>query len=191
MFTKATHFIRRACRTCVVCCLCIASTPYVKAQVYCGVETDPLPFVLGGYIVSAYAGSEQWHLRVLDVQVHKPDFLLSKGFDENRIHSNAVLVDYLPKGAMHQEWWFSVGAVFWRGEIRHVATAERKNYSSQLLSFDVGYFWFLDSHFYLSPWAALHVRVAGDSELPFSTQVYTIPRFNPEASLKLGYTFTL
>ncbi len=162
-----------------------------KAQLRCAVETDPLPFVLGGWIGAVSLGTEHVHVRVLDAYVHKPTFLLPDGFDENFIHSNAALLDYLPGGSAHQAWCFSVGAVRWSGEIREIKSSKHKSYTSGLVSFDVGYYWFLDSHFYLSPWCALHLRCLGDSELDFGTSSYTIPLLNPEASIKLGYCFTL
>ncbi|MBK9489386.1 MAG: hypothetical protein IPO07_11805 [Haliscomenobacter sp.] len=45
------------------------------------------------------------------------------------------------------------------------------------------------NHLYLSPWAGLSIRVAGDTDVPVDNKRFTLPLFNPEASLKVGLYF--
>ncbi len=173
--------------------LCLASCCLLHAQ-QIRFESDPLPFILKGWVAALAVGSETWSVRILDARVDKPQWLLPSSVDNNRIHSDAILLDYsIPSVTFLKTdgMALSVGLVRWAGTIRNKELDETRAYVCELVSVGGALFYFLDSHFYLSPWAGLHLLVAGDRELSFSHGSYSIPRLNPEASVRIGYRFSI
>lgn len=153
-----------------------------------GFELDFLPYATGGYFGAAWAGAGHWRGRLIVAKATKPDFLLPDGYSNNAIRAYALLADYFRRPD-YSAWWLAAGLVYWDAGVRNVAQQLTKPYKNYLLSGGLGYNWKFYRHFYLSPWAALHVRIAGDKQLEFQTDTLSLPRFNPEASLKIGWHF--
>jgi len=151
-------------------------------------ELDFLPYATGGYFGAVWAGTGHWRGRLLMARANKPDFLLPGGFSQNRIHAYALLADYFFQPDF-RGWWLAGGGVYWDNSIRYEADQRSGNYKSYLLSGGMGYNWKFYRNFYLSPWAGLHLRIAGDKEVAFPTGTYKPPLLNPEGSLKLGWHF--
>lgn len=62
-----------------------------------GVEQDLLPYATGGYFGGIWAGKEHIRGRALVARVHKPDFVIKKGFSNNNVTAYALLADYFLK----------------------------------------------------------------------------------------------
>jgi len=153
-----------------------------------GIEQDILPYIFNGNFSCFWVGYDHFRLRGIKAKVTKPDFVLAKGFTKNRVDAYAVLIDYFPNTDF-SEYWGTVGLVYWDGWIEDKNTNFSKQFDSFLLSFGAGYNWKFYQNFYLSPWAAVHVRVGGPSKVPVGNSVFEPPILNPEGSLKIGWYF--
>lgn len=165
--------------------LCAQETA-VRQPFTVGLELDALPYATGGYFGAFWAGKGHWRGRLIVARATKPDFLLPKGYTDNSIRAYALLADYFPKQHF-KGWWLAAGLVYWDAGIRYTPDQESAGYKSYLLSGGAGYHWFFYRNFYLSPWAGLHVRAAGDDSVRFPGATYKPPRLNPEGSVKLGW----
>lgn len=153
-----------------------------------GLEIDALPYLTGGYFAAAWVGQGHWRARVLHASVHKPDWTTTKGFTQHHINAYAALIDFFPKEGW-RSWWIGAGPVYWRSNIQSDARIQKIYFENVLLNGSIGYNFKLGKKVYLSPWAGMSLRVAGDKEVPVDHLFYTLPLFNPEASIKLGLSF--
>ena len=78
---------------------------------------------------------------------------------------------------------------FWKHEVKNKSDGVVGNFNSTVATLGAGYVWSITRHFYLNPWAAVHVIVGGDTETVIGNDVYKTNRVTPEASLKLGWYF--
>ncbi len=184
-FAVKTHLILL---TCLAAGYLTAQTTPPPARLAAGLELDFLPYATGGYFGAAWVGKGHWRGRCIVAKATKPDFLLPDGYSHNTIRAYAVLADYFPR-LEFSGWWLAGGFVYWDASIRLDTPAETRPYKSYLASAGAGYNWKFYRHFYLSPWAGLHVRVAGDDSVDFQTRPFKPPLFNPEGSLKVGWYF--
>lgn len=153
-----------------------------------GIEQDILPYITGGYFAGAWVGRDHVRARGVLAHVHKPDFITPNGFTNNQVTAYAILLDYFHKREW-SGWWGGAGVVYWDSRIQRTTGGNTVYYSNVLLNGSVGYQWKFYRHFYLCPWAGLHLRVAGDTEVTVDGDSFTTPVFNPEASLKVGWYF--
>jgi hypothetical protein len=153
-----------------------------------GLEQDLLPYATGGYFFGAWAGKNHFRIRALTARVHKPEFAVKDGFTNNEVTAYALTADYFLKQNW-KGWWMATGLVYWKSSIQTEAKTSTAYFTNWLLNGSIGYNFTLYRHLYLSPWAGLNLRVAGDEEVPVDGKVYIPPLWNPEASLKLGIYF--
>ncbi|MBP8240420.1 MAG: hypothetical protein KAX50_10680 [Saprospiraceae bacterium] len=153
-----------------------------------GLELDALPYLTGGYFGAAWVGRQHWRLRVLITGVNKPDWATPDGFTKHHITSSAAVADFFLKPDW-KGWWIGGGPVYWSSTIQTDAKLQTAQFKNLLLNGSIGYNLRLPGHFYLSPWAGLSIRVAGDTDVPVDNTTFTLPLLNPEASLKLGWYF--
>lgn len=153
-----------------------------------GVELDALPYITGGYYGSLWVGHNQMRYRAVVASVTTPDFMVKEGFTNNEIQAYAFIVDYF-FNPNFEKWWIGAGMEYWDGSIQTDAEQETATYSQTVFTVGGGYVWKFHKNFYLNPWAAFHVRVAGDREVSVDDKVYEPSAFTPEASLKLGWYF--
>lgn len=153
-----------------------------------GLEQDVLPYVTGGYFAGIWAGKGHIRGRALLVRVHKPDFILPAGFSNNRVTAIALVGDYFLRKNW-KGWWAGAGIVYWKNTIQTDAHIQTASFDQYLLNGSLGYSWKFWRNFYLSPWAGLHLQIAGDKEVPVGGKIFHPPLLNPEASLKFGWHF--
>lgn len=169
--------------------LACAQAPAQQIQSsHAGIELDALPYITGGYFAAITAGKGLWRLRALTADVNKPDWSTRKGYSKHHVHAYALVVDRFLKQDW-KGWWIGAGPVYWNSRIQtdqHLQTAHFHNW---LLNGSLGYHFPLGRHFYLSPWAALNLRLGGDKEIQVDQKQYTLPFINPEASFKVGLYF--
>jgi hypothetical protein len=157
-------------------------------KVQLGIELDVLPFATGGYFGAVWIGKDHWRLRTLTAFVKKPDWSTKKGFSNHQIEAYAFVVDrFLEKN--WKGWWAGTGLVYWHSNIQSSAKIQTASFDNLLLNGSLGYNVTLFRHCYLSPWASLNLRVAGNTNVPVDNKSYSLPLINPEASLKFGYSF--
>lgn len=173
---------------CLLATTAIAQERKTENRFTAGLELDVLPYATGGYFGAFWAGQGHWRGRLIVAKATKPDLLLPENFSENHIRAYAVLADYFFQPDF-RGWWLAAGLVHWDADIRHDPDQRSGGYKIYLLSGGAGYNWKFYRNFYLSPWAGLHVRVAGDGEVAFPSRAYKPPVLNPEASLKVGWHF--
>lgn len=153
-----------------------------------GLEQDVLPYLTGGYFLGLWAGKGHIRGRALLVRVHKPDFIIREGFTNNRVTALALVGDYFLK-KQWKGWWLGAGMVYWENTIQSDARLSTAQFDQYLLNGSLGYNWKFWKNFYLSPWAGLHIQVAGNRTVEVDGIEYMPPILNPEASLKLGWHF--
>ena len=61
--------------------------------------------------------------------------------------------------------------------------------SDTIFTIGGGYVWKFHKNFYLNPWVAGHLSIAGDKAVVVDESTYEPPLFLPEISLKLGWHF--
>lgn len=159
-----------------------------KKGVTFGVELDALPYVTGGSFGAFWLGKNQWRVRALGANVHKPDWATKKGFNHHDIAAFAVVVD-LFQTQNWRKWWIGAGPVFWNSKIRADGSTTISSFSNFLLNGSIGYNLSLGQNIYLSPWAGMSLKIAGDKDIVVQNKIYNLPILNPEMSLKLGFHF--
>jgi hypothetical protein len=159
-----------------------------SAKLAWGLELDFLPYATGGYFAGAWVGKGHVRVRALTARVHKLEVVVKKGFTHNRVTAYALVADYFLKKDW-RGWWVGTGLVYRSSSIQSDARRSTVPYENYLLNGSLGYHIPLSKHFYLSPWAGMHLRLAGDKHFRVDDKEFTIPLLNPEASLKLGWRF--
>lgn len=170
------------------CSTTALSQQKVPQRFHAGIEIDALPYATGGWFAAAWAGKNQWRVRFLSASVYKPGFTTRKGFTNHHIRAYAVLADY----SIRKEWkgiWMGGGLVLWNSHIQTDARIQTASFTNYLLNGSAGYNVKLHKNIYMSPWAGLSIRAAGDKDVAVDNKKYTLPLLNPEASLKLGFWF--
>lgn len=151
-----------------------------------GIEQDFLPYATGGYYAGAWVGKGHLRVRALTARVHKPDLIVKEGFTNNDVTAYALVGDYFLKEDW-KGWWISTGLVRWNSSIQSDARLSTVHYNNTLLNGSIGYNIPFAKHFYLSPWAGMHLRIGGDQHFSVDGKEFTAPLLNPEASLKVGW----
>lgn len=168
---------------------CFGATAQTSSpKISFGAEVDALPFATGGYLGAVWAGKDHFRIRLLNAEVNKPDWSTTKGFANHHVNAYAVVADYFLKDNW-KGWWLGAGVVYWKSSIQTDAVLQRARFSNYLLNGSLGYNIIVHKKIYLSPWGGLSLRAAGDKNVAVDSKTYTLPFFNPEASLKLGISF--
>ena len=153
-----------------------------------GVEIDALPYVTGGYFGALWLGKNHLRTRALTTKVFKPDWSTKEGFKNHEIQAYALVIDYFP-ALNWRKWWIGAGPVIWKSKIQADGSSVNTSFSNFLLNGSIGYHLGLGRHFYLSPWAGISLKIAGDKDVSVQNKIYNLPLLNPEMSLKLGFHF--
>jgi hypothetical protein len=153
-----------------------------------GAEADLLPFITGGYYGSVWVSKDHFRYRAVITNVTTPDFMIKGGFTNNEMMVYAVLVDYFFK-PRPEKWWVGAGFEYWDAEIQTYQKLSAANYQTAMFTFGGGYVWKFYKKFYLNPWAAVHVRMAGDKNVMVDGSEFKPSQMIPEGSLKVGWYF--
>lgn len=172
-----------------------AAEPVLPAAPVCtwksGGELDAVPYAMKGYYASAFAGKDGNRLRLVVTRSDIPSFMVTNGFKDKRSDAYALLAGHF-FGSRRQQMqgpWLGAGGEYWRTRIRTDASPAVVHYDNAMLTVGGGYVIPLSRHVYVNPWAAGHLVVAGDRNIPVSGETYVQPRFTAEASIKLGIIF--
>lgn len=153
-----------------------------------GFELDMLPFISGGYYGSVWYGFDNFRLREVIAKTTVPEFMLDKGFKDNELMVYAVIADYFFEKNF-KGFWIAAGMEYWDSEIAHETETQITIYSNTVFTAGGGYVWKFYENFYLNPWAAFHVIVAGDKDIKVGNHIFNPAVFTPEISLKIGWHF--
>jgi hypothetical protein len=165
-----------------------AVQPTIPDRISIGIEQDILPYLTGGYFFAAWAGNHHFRGRAVLANVRKPDWIIPEGFTNNQVKAYALLGDYFLQ-VDWKGWWIGGGLVYWDSSIQSDAQLSTTHYQNVLLNGSLGYSWKFWKRFYVSPWAGMHIRVGGDTDVVVDGKHFTPPLFNPEASIKIGFIF--
>lgn len=152
-----------------------------------GTEFDLVPFLNHGYYISAIAGKGRLRGRLVRTELTTPSFVTDDDFEDNDLSVTAVIADIYFKDGF-SGWWFGPGLERWEGDITEKASGVRQGYGTNILTLGGGFTWKFSKHFYLNPWAAIHIPIGGDRDVIFPSAVFEIDA-TPEASVKLGIEF--
>lgn len=165
-----------------------AQTKENKSTLSIGAEVDVLPYITGGYYGSVWASKKHFRYRAVITNVTTPEFMLKDGFGNNKMMVYAALVDYFFK-PVPEKWWIGSGFEYWDAEIQTSQKLSKAKYNNTMFTLGGGYVWKFYKNFYLNPWAAAHVRIAGDKSVMVDGEKFEPSLFIPEASLKIGWYF--
>ena len=155
-----------------------------------GFEVDALPYITGGYYGSVWVGHNKMRYRAIVTSIITPEFFLEDGFTNNKITAYTFITDYFFKPDF-QKWWLGAGLEYWKGQIQTDAKLSTAKYNNAVFTVGGGYVWKFYKNFYVNPWAAGHVRIAGDNKVMVDGKQFKPPLFIPEVSLKIGWHFSL
>jgi hypothetical protein len=153
-----------------------------------GIEADVLPFITGGYYMSAWGGYKHVRYRVIIADVNTPQFLLPDNFSNNEIEAFALIADYFFQRGF-RGCWIGTGLEWWKGRIEARDTSAAGTYTSYMYTIGSGYVWNVYRGLYLNPWAGIHLKIGGDHTAHVGAADYTPPFLTPEISVKLGWRF--
>ncbi|WP_420399643.1 hypothetical protein [Flagellimonas sp.] len=153
-----------------------------------GFELDAVPYLFEGYYGSVWVGHDHFRYRAVITKIETPSFILEDGFTNNEMKVYAAIVDYFFKPGF-EGWWIGPGLEYWDATIQTDAKLETAAYNNTIFTLGGGYVWKFHKNFYLNPWAAVHLRIAGDKEVRVDQSLYETPLLIPEISLKLGWHF--
>ncbi len=153
-----------------------------------GFELDALPYITGGYYGSVWVGHNHLRYRAVIAKTETPDFVLEDGFTNNEIMAYAAIVDYFFQPDF-KGWWIGTGLEYWDAKIQTDAQLNTAEYNNTVFTIGGGYVWKFYKNFYLNPWVAGHLRIAGDKDVLVDESTFETKSFLPEVSLKLGWHF--
>lgn len=159
-----------------------------KSRLSIGMEADVLPYLTGGYYGSVWASKNHFRYRAVVTNVTTPGFMLKEGFTNNKMMVYAALVDYFFK-PRPEKWWIGSGFEYWNAEIQTSQKLSTVKYSNTMFTLGGGYVWTFYQNFYLNPWAAAHLRIAGDKSVLVDGKLFKPSQLIPEGSLKIGWYF--
>jgi len=158
------------------------------APIKVGLEVDAVPFATGGWYASGWVGRDRARLRLVATKVELPGAFVSAGWDKHRLEAQALLVDRFFRPGFAGPW-VGAGLEHWSNRIERTGTGLETRFSSLQATAGGGWVFRFGNHFYLNPWAALHVQIAGDREAAAGPWTYHPRRVLGEASLKAGWQF--
>jgi len=153
-----------------------------------GFEVDLLPYFTGGYYGSVWIGHNHVRYRAIVTRLTTPEFYVENGFTNNRIQAYTLIADYFLKPNF-EKWWVGSGFEYWKESIQTDAKTSTAYFNNTIFTLGGGYALKFFKNFYLNPWAAFHLRIAGASEVWVSSEEYRVPELTPEISLKIGWHF--
>ncbi len=153
-----------------------------------GLEADVVPYVLGGFHGSIVVGYNQWRFRGVYVGLTTPNSLLDEGFKDNKVKVGAIIVDYFFQPNW-DKFFISTGVEYLSGNLSHEKVSSTGSYNSILWTAGGGYVWKFHKNFYLAPHVAFTLRVSGDSQVGVGSFTQSIPAFQPEGGLRVGWHF--
>ncbi len=172
----------------LVTCHFVNAQTQEKTNQTVGFELDALPYIAGGFYGSIWYGRNQMRYRTVITKITTPEFVLKDGFTNNDMYVYALITEYFFKPGF-EGWWVGTGLEYWDAEIQTDAKLSTAEYENYIFTVGSGYAWKFHKNFYLNPWAAVHVRIAGDSEVPVDNRVFEPAPILPEISVKLGWHF--
>jgi hypothetical protein len=187
--TLARRWLRR-CLTwagCLVALVAASGASAADPKWVFGTELDVVPFLNDGYYLSAIVGKGRLRGRIVRTELTTPGFATEDGFKDNDLEVWAGIVDIYFKDDF-KGWWFGPGLERWTGEVTEEASGARRGYETTILTLGGGYTWWFSKHFYLNPWAAVHIPIGGDRDVAFPSSSFSIDP-TPEASIKIGVLF--
>jgi hypothetical protein len=153
-------------------------------------EVDFLPYITGGYYLSAGAAKNHIRLRAVHSVVNIPDFATMEGFDNYQNSAVAVIMDYFPgRQGSHRGLWIGSGMEFWHNSLRNEADHQTKSFDQYIYTLGTGYVIPIGSHFIINPWGAGHLALQGKTTQHVGNSSAEIPAVMAEGSLKIGWRF--
>lgn len=165
-----------------------AQTKANRSHLSIGTEADVLPYITGGYYGSVWASKNHFRYRAVITNITTPEFMLAKGFTNNKLMVYAALVDYFFKPCP-EKWWIGSGFEYWDAEIQTSQKLSTAKYNNSMFTLGGGYVWKFYKNFYLNPWTAVHLRIAGEKSVMVDGKEFKPSILIPEGSLKVGWYF--
>lgn len=165
-----------------------SSTPPRLRRTTVGFELDALPHITGGYYGSAWLGHDRVRIRPVFAKTTLPSFVVQDGFRNAEVNVYTMIVDCFFRDGF-RGFWVGAGVEYWRNSVENKANGATARWGNTITTLGGGYVWNFAGNFYVNPWGAGHLIVAGNTDVLVGGAAYSPKRFTPEASLKLGWHF--
>lgn len=168
-----------------------AQTEKECSKIYFGLELDALPYISGGYYGSVWGKIDNFRIRPVITELTQPEFVVDNNYKELKTKAYALLVDYVfsTDGNIDNKFWVGTGIEYWDNSIMEKSSGIKKSFANFYYTLGGGYIYKFWNNFYINPWIAFHVKIAGDSKVNFVNNNYSPSAFVPEGSIKIGYEF--
>jgi hypothetical protein len=193
LFVKENHIMKKSSFIIIVlfastlCAQQINSDSIITKQTL-GTELDLLPYISGGYYLSAWYGIDQFRFRAILTKTTVPQFAVADGYTDNKLNVYAFITDYFFKKNF-EGFWIGTGLEYWDSQITYEAENQTASYNNTVFTLGGGYVWKFYDNFYLNPWVAFHYIIAGYKEVQVGSSTFKPNVFTPEASIKIGWHF--
>ena len=97
-----------------------------------GTELDLLPYVSGGYYLSAWYGVDHFRFRAILTKTTVPEFVLADGYTNNKLNVYAFITDYFFKKNF-EGFWVGTGLEYWDSQITYEAENQTASYNTPFL----------------------------------------------------------
>jgi len=169
---------------CINSCWGQTSTTTIKKGLTLGVEQDILPYVLGGFIATAWMGRDAFRYRFSYAQANNPKFFLAENIKSDQVQAFGMSFEYFFKEDF-KGFWIGPGLGHWTNYVLTEQQQEIKN-ESFIFTLGGGYNYPLTNWLYVSPWVAMHLRTSGNDPISTGIALYQPTIFTPEIALKIG-----
>lgn len=149
-----------------------------------GLEQDVLPYILGGYIATAWLGKDHLRGRFSFAKSNIPGFYRADEILKDRVTAFGINFEYFVKQDF-RGLWFGLGYGMWTNDVEFISENTYVHLSN-IVSVGGGYNYHITNRIYISPWLALHTRIDGTSEVFIDSDRYIASRLTPEVSMKIG-----
>ncbi|NRA11595.1 MAG: hypothetical protein HRT57_06550 [Crocinitomicaceae bacterium] len=149
-----------------------------------GLEQDVLPYILKGYILTGWIGSNNFRTRFSYAKATNPKFILGEFTSSDVVNAFGISFEYFLKDNF-EGLWVGPGIGYWTNNVLFDDGVGFQN-ESLIFSFGGGYNFRITGWLYASPWIALHSRISGNKTTVLFGNEYSPSTFTPEVSVKLG-----
>lgn len=157
------------------------------STLYWGIEQDPLPYILKGFILSGWMGLKNTRIRGTYAEANTPSFFRRPGINYERTKASHLGVEFFFTKEF-KGFWVGPSLGYWWNRIKNEDLYQR-DFWSGVFSVNGGYNWYIFKGFYISPYLAGHLRISGTKNIILGTLDYQPRLFTPEISLKIGWRF--
>ncbi|MBN2010103.1 hypothetical protein JW960_12230 [candidate division KSB1 bacterium] len=162
---------------------------FVSQSLYLGVQTDIVSTAFSGFSMSAWAGRNDYRIRLGWKRLHVPDFFLAYDYQDGRLDSDFNFSGDYFFSPRFKGMYVSGGTHFWSGSLAHKDEVDTGNFSAFVVSLGMGYSRPLVKGIYLNSLVEGQFLVGGDASVDVGTRTAYFYRVVPVVSVEIGWQY--